>query len=539
MLMSIPTSAEPPVPAIDYTNKDYASLRRAMLDLARYRLPEWTDHTPSDLGVLLTDMVAYAADVILYYQDRIASELFPSTATERESVLQLMRLIGSEPAPPRPAQADLQLTFVVPAGPAVIVLPSGAQFMARLPTDDPAPFEYLGPTLNVDLHSDQVQPGPGANQASLVLPVMHSRALAPTVLGSSSGEPNQSFVLPQKPLIADSLLLEVDEGAGWVRWERRDSFLYSSGPDGRTLLSTRDSRDYTLEYDAADVASVLFGDGVFGRVPPRGTNNVRATGRVGGGSIGNVSAGSITRAVSVLPNLVAVTNLAPAAGGTDAESSAQAVRRGPLAYRSGRRAVTADDCVALAYRAGGVAKARARAQGWNQIDLIVAPEGDSWRQVPEALRTALLAYFEDKRMAGTLVRVLDASPAPVEITLRVRHDARFLPEPLRQAVADTVAAYLAYAAVDFGQALYPSDLFALVEAVPGVLSLELTRFRRSDLPPSGLDDELRRSNLPAMSDLPDFIRDALLARDAVASRIDVGPYELPVLAQLSLSLQMG
>ena len=28
-------------PAIDYTNKDFLSLRRAMLDLARYRLPEY------------------------------------------------------------------------------------------------------------------------------------------------------------------------------------------------------------------------------------------------------------------------------------------------------------------------------------------------------------------------------------------------------------------------------------------------------------------------------------------------------------------
>ena len=31
-----------PKPTIDYTNKDYISLRAAMLDLARYRLPEWT-----------------------------------------------------------------------------------------------------------------------------------------------------------------------------------------------------------------------------------------------------------------------------------------------------------------------------------------------------------------------------------------------------------------------------------------------------------------------------------------------------------------
>lgn len=533
------TSTDPAPPAIDYTNKDYASLRRAMLDLARLRLPEWTDHTPSDLGVVLTDMVAYVADVILYYQDRIASELFPGTATERASVLQLLRLIGAEPATPQPARADLRLVFDVPAGPAVIVIPGGAQFASTQPAADPAPFEYLGPALTLDLHSDQVAPGPAPTQATFTLPVVHSRAVGPTVLGSSSGEPNQVFTLPHAPLIVESLLVEVDEGAGWVRWDRRDSFLYSTGPDGRTLLSTRDSRDYTLQFDEHDAASVLFGDGVFGRVPPRGVNNVRASCRVGGGVVGNVAAGTITRAVTAIPHLASVGNPAAAAGGADAESSALAARRGPMVYRSGRRAVTTDDYVALAHRAGGVAKARARAMAWNRIDLIVAPEGDSWRPVPEALRTALLAFFEDKRMAGTLVRVLDASPAPVAITLHVRHDPRYQADALRQHVSDTVARYLAYSAVDFGQALYPSDLFALVEAVPGVLSADLTRFNRVDLPPAGVDEELRRSNLPALADLPEFIRTALLARDAVASRIDVGPYELPVLAQLELTLHVG
>jgi hypothetical protein len=349
------TPIELPPPAIDYTNKDYASLRRAMLDLARLRLPEWTDHTPSDLGVVLTDMVAYVADVILYYQDRIASELFPGTATERASVLQLLRLIGADPAPPQPARADLRLVFNVPAGPAVIVIPAGAQFMSTQPAADPASFEYLGPALTIDLHSDQVTPGTAPNEAVLTLPVTHSRAFAPTVLGSSSGEPNQVFTIPNTPLITESLVLEVDEGMGWVRWDRVDSFLYSTGPDGRLLLSTRDSRDYTLQFDEKDVASVMFGDGVFGRVPPRGLNNVRATGRVGGGVVGNVAAGTITRAVTAIPNLASVSNPAAAAGGADSEASAVAVRRGPMVYRSGRGAVTMDDCVSLAYRAGGVA----------------------------------------------------------------------------------------------------------------------------------------------------------------------------------------
>ena len=44
-------------PAIDYTNKDYASLRQALLELAQLRLPEWSDRSPADLGMLLATRI--------------------------------------------------------------------------------------------------------------------------------------------------------------------------------------------------------------------------------------------------------------------------------------------------------------------------------------------------------------------------------------------------------------------------------------------------------------------------------------------------
>ena len=56
---------------------------------------------------------------------------------------------------------------------------------------------------------------------------------------------------------------------------------------------------------------------------------------------------------------------------------------------SGQRAVTLSDFVALARQAGGVAKVRARSRGWNQIDLYVAPEGDTCRPVPEDLKEGI------------------------------------------------------------------------------------------------------------------------------------------------------
>src|SRR4051812_39724622 len=98
-------------PQIDYTNKDYASLLAALLELASEKLPEWTDKSPNDLGVMLLELFAAMGDSLFYNQDRIAGESFLETAVERRSVVQLLRLIGYELSPPLAASADLTLLF--------------------------------------------------------------------------------------------------------------------------------------------------------------------------------------------------------------------------------------------------------------------------------------------------------------------------------------------------------------------------------------------------------------------------------------------
>jgi hypothetical protein len=534
-------------PAIDYTNKDYQSLRRAMLDLARFRIPEWTDHTPSDVGILLVDMFAYMGDIVLYYQDRIASEMFPGTAVERRSLVQLLRLIGYELAPPAPARADLLLTFEFPTlAPAATTIASGALFTAAGVGDTTIDFSYLGPTLGIDLRSDQAAPAPSVRpnteRASVRLPVVQAGAETQIVIGSSTGEPNQQFTIDRAPLLAETLTVEIDEGGGWVRWDRRDSFLYSEDAAGRLVLAPADARDYTLTFGDAGHARIGTGDGQFGRIPPPGSNGVRATFRVGGGAVGNVAAGAIARAKTAIPLLVAVSNPIAAAGGTDAEDAASGARLGPAVYRSNRRAVTLDDYEAQALRAGGVAKVKARSRSWNLIEVVVAPQGDTLQPLPEDLRARLLDFFEDKRMAGTLVRILDAERAPIELALAAEVDPRFHADTVRQRVIDAASGYFAFAAVGFGQTLYQGDLYALVEAVPGVVAASITRFARlatadtADLP---VEDELRRAGLPPLDLLPDSIRRALVGRMTPASRITLGAYEIPVLDRLVTDVRVG
>jgi hypothetical protein len=531
----------PSAPSIDYTNKDFASLRQAMLDLARYRLPEWTDQSPADLGSLLLDLFAYMGDVVLYYQDRIANELFLPTATERRSVQQQLRLVGYELRPPVAALADLNLTFKVPAvgQSPLVTVPYGAQFTAQS-GGVVLTFEYLGPELVVDLSSAQVRPAATAGRLLYTgLPVRHSLSRPVEVLGSSTGEPNQSFQLRSSPLIVDSLVVEVNEGAGWVTWVRRENLLYYIAADGRAMISGPDSRDYTVEFDENDNARVRFGDGVYGLRPQVGTNNIRATYRTGGGTVGNVPAGAINTARTSITLLDSVTNPLPAAGGADHESLEHAAHFGPLAFRSGQRAVTLADFVALAHQAGGVAKVRARARDWNRVDLYIAPEGSTCRPVPEGLKKRLLAFFEDRRMASTYIQIQDPICVPVDVSLEVIPDAHYHAEMVRQAVEVAVQALFAFENVDFGETLYLSEVYGAVEALPSVVAVNVTRFRRQDSPspPPNLQSQLQNLNLPDAPGLQDLIRRALSVDVEANGRIEIDDLAIPTLGKLEISLK--
>ena len=533
------------IPTIDYTNKDFQSLRQAMFNLARYRLPEWTDQSPSDLGSLLIDLFAYMGDVLLYYQDRVANESFPATAVERRSVLNAMRLIGYQLAPPVPASVELSLVFnpPAPAASSIVTIPQGAQFATAPAGGLPAQtFEYLDPSTDIDLKSDQVQPRADGKLLYSGLPLLQCTQQSTSSLGSSTGEPNLMLSIPGTPVILSTLLVEVNEGSGWVTWDRRDSLLYDTAADGSVSLSASDARDYYVQFDENDVAWVVFGDGTYGRRPPVGVNNIRATYRLGGGSAGNVPANSITVANTAIPLLDSVTNPGPAAGGADHEDIRHAVAFGPLAFRSGQRAVTLNDYTALAQQAGGVAKVRGQAPNWNTIELYVAPQGDSLSPVPEQLRRSLISFFEDKRMAGTFVEILDATAVPIDISIELVYDKRYRSDAVRQAAESAVEDLLAFANVDFAQPLYLSDVYGKVEALAGVTAMTVLRFRREDSATALLTAPLTVQTISQLAaQLPGIDVNALIQRAlqidvATDGRIEIQEFEIPVLGNLDITL---
>ncbi len=83
----------PAKPDIDYLAKDYLSFRQLMIDHLSVLAPNWQEESPADLGNVLLDLLAYAADYASYYQDAVASEAYLGTARLRHSVKRHARLL--------------------------------------------------------------------------------------------------------------------------------------------------------------------------------------------------------------------------------------------------------------------------------------------------------------------------------------------------------------------------------------------------------------------------------------------------------------
>jgi hypothetical protein len=105
----------PGLSAIAYRVGTHSEFKQSMLaalsDVTRPALQGLKTRDDDDFSIALLDAVATLADVLTFYQERIANESYLRTATERRSLLELARLIGYELRPGVAASAFLAFTM--------------------------------------------------------------------------------------------------------------------------------------------------------------------------------------------------------------------------------------------------------------------------------------------------------------------------------------------------------------------------------------------------------------------------------------------
>lgn len=131
----------PGLSTIGYRIGSYADLREHMLSLldASPALAEWTHRLPDDPGIALIEAAAEVGDILSFYQDLYANEAYLRSAKWRDSVADLVRLLGYRLAPGIGGRA--RFAFAV-KGTQPVLLPKGLGIKAQLEGDDkPAVFE--------------------------------------------------------------------------------------------------------------------------------------------------------------------------------------------------------------------------------------------------------------------------------------------------------------------------------------------------------------------------------------------------------------
>jgi Baseplate J-like protein len=488
---------------IDYMARDAGSFLQSMRALIPAKLPEWTDYeSEADFGNVLLELFAHMGDILSYYQDRVANESFLGTAQERRSTVQHLRLIGYTLSTAAPASATL--TVSIPAGVTeIITIRRGDAFASKGQRDKPSVrFEY---TRELPLTIDPV-----ANRQSPVgIPVEEGRLIKQEILGTSAGTPNQRYILAHEKIILRSLgqgqtvnrdiILTTELGPTKDEWRLRESLAFSR--EGQ--------KDFAIEIDENDRATVMFGDGILGAIPVPGSI-IKVSYRVGGGSQGNVLPGTIQTIIDA-PQLLLVggevTNPMPATGGAERESIEHAVSHAPQVFRSLKRAVTAQDYEALALDFKGVGKVLAEGTSWNVVTLFVAPAGGG--HVSDVLKANLVAYFEDKRPISTIIEIEDVDYVPIYVTAEVGVKSYYNRDDVKEHVQQAVSKLLAFENVDFQQTVYLSKFYEAIEAIDGVAFVNIREFRRAGQPSGFVEPagkiELGPHEIPTVpSDNPEY-----------------------------------
>jgi len=257
-----------------------------------------------------------------------------------------------------------------------------------------APAAPLPPVPDRGRFEPTVQPG----ALTYAVPYDHGRAIT---------QPAAVTIAQNPRAAAPTIVLTEGDGARWT-----------AQPD--LLSSDRFARDFVVEMDDDGRALLRFGDGVQGRRPLPGLS-LMATYRLGNGPTGNVGAGTIRRAATALPGIVAVSNPLPAAGGAAPEPTEQVRLDAPRAFHTQERGATADDYAAAARRHPLVAQAAAvlRWTGSWYTAFIAVTRRDR-RPVDATLRDELRVFLEPFRLAGSDLEIEGAHFVPLDIALTIQ-----------------------------------------------------------------------------------------------------------------------
>lgn len=266
----------------------------------------------------------------------------------------------------------------------------------------------------------------------------------------SNGEAKQRRTVRYPPILRDAgapVVVEVREpmisgGTSWIKWkESKEAAEPGFDPESEAEVP----RTFAVSDDHTEI---IFGEGRYQRIPPRGSNNLRVTYRSGGGRDGNLGLGSLSL-VQPPVGVLSAEQLEAATGGADEEEIEAALERAPQVTKTMGRAVTLHDFETLAVELGA-----SRAVGRNRlhprypavpvtgaISLVVVPPplpGERAPKPDQAFLNQISQGLEPYRVLTTEVFVLPPEYHQVETIIDLQIDDANHADRVREEVVEVM-----------------------------------------------------------------------------------------------------
>lgn len=460
------------VPAIDYTARDFATIKEALKQHLQAKFPsDWKDFYQSNIGIAIMDLICYAFDVLSFATDYTANEMYLETARDRLSVLLLGRLVGYQLRTPTSASvvcvATLPSTITNP-----VVVATGTA------------IKSAGGIDFVTVEETTLQPSV-QGEITFVQGVNRSDTF------SSDGTIFQKLTLSQSTVVQDTMTVLVDG----EEWTEVDSLAYADSDD----------KVFAAEYDEDGVGYVMFGDGTSGKVPPPGSDNISVTYRTGGGIQGNIALNEISTTVtgteqapgSPSVTVTVINSGERGSGGEDQETASHGKLWIPRWVKANSRAVTEDDYDALAnafsdptYGAPAFAKAQLK-QEIPELNTVVlncwARDGSGNVAAPSTgLKNALSTYFNNNgsgavKMLCQHCEVEDGNIVYVDVTAEVSVATDYVSADVITAVTTAIEALFESTDIQPDADFRISVLYNTIMSVTGVQYCIIRTLRASYL----------------------------------------------------------
>lgn len=438
---------------VGYLDRSYLQIKNSVLDRLGQLVPEMTDHSESNIMVILVSIFSGIGESLNYYIDNMAREAFLPTARRYSSAVRHARLIDYRIKAAIPATVDVRVRFENEAGANMPVtsnftIPAGTTFR----TENALEF--------INIEDVNVIVG----TSTLIIPVEQKTLVENQIIGTTEADPEILYSLGTD--YADNTLILFLDG---VLWERKDT-LGRSGPN---------DEHYIVDISEDKIAYIKFGDNINGKTPAAGQQMV-GTYYITQGVTGNVDVSNINETdFDFSPyvqdgTLINTSNPLKAVGGTNYEGLDRIKRSAPLSLRTLDRAVTRQDYEDIAKLAPGVDKAKVFFECGKNVDIYISPNGGGVAQT--SLLESTRNYIDQRDMVTTIVRCLPTGES--FIYLKATVNARFRMDKVvtKSDIITTLTDNYSYENSDINAPIMLSDVYALIDNLDKVDNLTIDEF---------------------------------------------------------------